>query len=364
MERFWALPLRRQLFVAILLLLVPLATAVVWSGYVALRERTVELGQQAQIIATTTAAYIERDLDNLDDMAGRITLDPALTGLEAGEARLLFTRVVAGRPSVVRVVLADPAGDEIARSDMVPDLVDESGWPALALRRRERVTVPVRTNGPAPLRYLVFGYPVPSGAGEPLAALGVYVNLESLQDAFRSLPLPDGSVVTVADLEGRILARSIDADRFVGRSLNTGTRHTAAPLPSHEAMGVDGVNRIYSEAMVAAGPWIVSVGIPTSLAVDRATSLWTRSFSILALGLAGWLIVAAVLSRRLGKDASHLDATAQRIAAGDFSPMERKRMFSREFAKLQTAFDWMLTRFNDTRKALDSQMAEERRIRE
>ena len=368
MERFWALPLRRQLFIAILLLLVPLAAAVVWSGYVALRERTDELADQAGIIATTTAAYIQRDLSNLDDMAGRIATDAAVTSLDREEARALFTRVVVGRPSVVRVVLTDAAGAEVTRSDLVPALVDTGDWSRTVLATRSRVIVPVTTDGSSPLRYLVFGYPIAGGDGGTdggtVAALGIYVHLETLQDAFRSLPLPEGSVVTVADLDGRILARSIEAGRYVGRSLESGARDSSAPLPPHEATGVDGVERIYSEATVAAGPWIVSVGIPVSLAFDRATSLWTRSFSILALGLAGWLVVAAVLSRRLGRDASHLDATAQRIAAGDFSPMERKPMFSREFAKLQTAFDWMLTRFNDTRKALDAQMAEERRIRE
>jgi C4-dicarboxylate-specific signal transduction histidine kinase len=364
MERFWALPLRRQLFVAILLLLVPLAAAVVWSGYVALRERTDELADQAGIVATTTAAYLQRDLSNLDEMAHRLSTDDAVTTLDVEEARALFTRVVVGRPSVVRVVLADAAGAEVVRSDMAPDLVDTSAWSTTAIGGRSRVIEPARTGKSDRLRYLVFGYPIASDDGEMMAALGVYVDLETIQDAFKSLPLPEGSVVTVADLEGRILARSTDAGRYVGQSINGGTRRSAAPVPPHEAAGPDGIDRIYSEAMVAAGPWIVSVGIPVSLAVDRATSLWTRSFSILALGLAGWLVVAAVLSRRLGRDASHLDATAQRIAAGDFSPMERKPMFSREFAKLQTAFDWMLTRFNDTRQALDAQMAEERRIRE
>jgi signal transduction histidine kinase len=60
---------------------------------------------------------------------------------------------------------------------------------------------------------------------------------------------------------------------------------------------------------------------------------------------------------------AQLDSTAQRIAAGDFSPMTRQRTFAREFAQLQDAFDSMLQRFNATRAKLDAQMAEERRMR-
>ena len=123
------------------------------------------------------------------------------------------------------------------------------------------------------------------------------------------------------------------------------------------------VERIYAEVAPDLVPWIVQVGLPTSLAFGRTASIWSRSLAILALGLAGWLVIAVVLSRRLADSVSHLDATAQRIASGDFSPMERKPMLSREFADLQNAFDSMLRRFNATRQMLDAQMAEERRIR-
>jgi C4-dicarboxylate-specific signal transduction histidine kinase len=93
-------------------------------------------------------------------------------------------------------------------------------------------------------------------------------------------------------------------------------------------------------------------------------TLWIRSFMILTVGLAAWLVVVVVFSRRLTQSLVHLDGAAQRIAAGDFSPIERKPMPTREFEDLQRAFDQMLRRFNETRTALDSQMGEERRIRQ
>ena len=125
---------------------------------------------------------------------------------------------------------------------------------------------------------------------------------------------------------------------------------------------VDGVRRMYGEAMASGGPWLVTVGIPMSVAFDRAFSLWTRSLTIPALGFGGWLVIALVFSRRLTKSVGHLEAAAGRIALGDFTPIEPKPMATREFAQLQLAFDHMLRRFNETRAALDEQMAEERRI--
>jgi C4-dicarboxylate-specific signal transduction histidine kinase len=74
--------------------------------------------------------------------------------------------------------------------------------------------------------------------------------------------------------------------------------------------------------------------------------------------------VVVVLTRRLGTSLGHLDAEAQRIARGDFRPIDPKPMATREFAELQAAFSQMLLRFNETRGALDAQMGEERRIRQ
>jgi C4-dicarboxylate-specific signal transduction histidine kinase len=168
----------------------------------------------------------------------------------------------------------------------------------------------------------------------------------------------------VTDRESRILVRTVDPEHTVGRLVHPGqTNFIDGPTEDVRA-GVDGVERIYGNAMAEKGPWLVSVGIPVGVAYNKAMSLWLRSFTVLLLGLAGWLIVAIVLSRRLTAAVSHLDATAKRIAKGDFTPMTHRPMLSREFTDLQGAFDAMLRRFNDTRTALDAQAAQERRIRE
>ena len=134
--------------------------------------------------------------------------------------------------------------------------------------------------------------------------------------------------------------------------------------PNEERDSADGVRRVFANTPIKGTPWRLNVGIPVQVALDKTMALWTRTSAVLALGLAGWLVVAVVLSRRLGHSVAHLDASAQRIAAGDFSPIEQKPMATREFAELQQAFDQMLRRFNATRSALDGQMNEERGMRE
>jgi C4-dicarboxylate-specific signal transduction histidine kinase len=242
MRRFWAQPLRRQLFIAILLLLVPVVGAAAWSAFVTIDEQTEELSAQTRAIATATSIYISRDLRQLGEP------------LTAGSAER-------------------------------------------ALSQAER---------------------------------GLYSRLS----------LPQGVIVTISDEAGTLLASG----------------------PGDAAAQPD-VDRLYAEAQVDGAPWVIRAGLPRSLAREAAGSVWIRTSTVLILGCLGWLIVVLVLSRRFTGAVSHLRTTAQRIAEGDFRPLEHKPMVSREFADLQDAFDAMLERFNDTRQTLDTQMAEERQIR-
>ena len=199
------------------------------------------------------------------------------------------------------------------------------------------------------MHYVVVGYPVRDDAHEIVGAIGFFIDLKTIQDSLGALPIPVGSVVTIADRDGRVLARSHESERYVGQLLPVDMRPARDITGPAERTDIDGVQRMYGEARVENGPWLVSVGMPMSLALNRAASLWARSFAILAFGLAGWLIVAFGLSRRLANSLTHLETAAQRIASGDFTPVERQPMPTREFAELQDAFDLMLRRFNDTR---------------
>jgi signal transduction histidine kinase len=365
MRRFWDLPLRRQLVIAIFLLLVPLLVAAGWSGLTAVDERREELAEQARIVAATTAAFINRDISNLDRIAEGLAGAPVIVNRNVPEATELLMRAFFGRSSILRVVLADVNGTEIVRVDQSAAKLPASPWWAEVGRIGRRVTVPMQKSPDSNIRYVVFAFPVGGGDDAVTAALGVYIDLRSLEDAFGALPTSTDSVsVSIADYEGRIIVRSGDEERYAGQRLYGSSRRAGELMPAGERRGVDGVTRIYGEAMAEAGPWIVAVGLPVKVAFARAQSLWTRSFAILAVGLLGWLAVALVMSRRLADAVSHLDNQAQRIAAGDFTPMPPRHMQSREFTDLQNAFDAMLRRFNETRAVLDRRAAEERRVRQ
>src|SRR5688500_8112674 len=160
MRTFWALPLRRQLFVAILLLLVPVVVAAVWSGLTTFNERKEELAEQAQIIAATTAAYIDRDIGEFDRMAIRIANDAAVRSLDAEASLALFNRAVVDRPVVLRIALASADGMLVTALDRTPSPLPNGAWPGDVLTSGQRRVGPMQVNRADNSRYIVIGHPV------------------------------------------------------------------------------------------------------------------------------------------------------------------------------------------------------------
>ncbi|MBI4263885.1 MAG: hypothetical protein HY657_05900 [Acidobacteria bacterium] len=363
MRSLRAQPLRRQLFVFILLLLVPVFAAAVWAGLATYRERVADLRNQTEVTALTTAAYLGREVTGLNRLVENIGNARVLEALNPDERRQVLRRLLAQRPGVVlNVALRSGRQGDVVRADQSVGAVPrEDDWRAV-FTTGKRVISSMQSDPSSALRYVVIAYPVIDEDRSIVAAIGFLVSLQALQNTFASLPLPQGSVVSISDREGRILSRNLDPDRYIGR---VGYVIPPSPQPrSEERTSLDGVRRTYVDVPIEGTPWTLTVGVPIAAALDRTMAWSTRSFTVFGLGLVGWLVVALVLSQRLGQSVSHLDAAAQRIAGGDFAPVERKPMATREFAELQDAFGQMLLRFNETRAALDAQMAEERGVRQ
>src|SRR4051812_8912089 len=204
MRKFWAQPLRRQLLIAIVLLLVPALVAAVWAGVATLRERQDDLRTQSRELALTTAAWVNRDLNIIDRMAASIggiaflqQMNPELTGD-------LFRRAVVTRPNWLDILLVRADGTLVSHGAAKPPAVDPGTlWASRVISENRRVIIPIDTSRRAP-QHLVIGYPVHDASGATVGALGYLINLQSLQDSLAALPLRTGSVVIVTDEESRI----------------------------------------------------------------------------------------------------------------------------------------------------------------
>jgi len=352
--------------VAAVLLLLPVVVAAVWSGNRLRLERADEVEAEAGRLATTATALLAEYFASLDGMASLLVRHPAVVAMDAGAARPVFTRLLSEQPLLSNVVLRD------ANARLVLTMVDggAAGLPPapviVQVLQTGRPAVSQVEVGPVTRRPLVMlAYPMPTGDGSTRVAgvLGISLNLERLERLFASLSLPSGSIVTLVDRNGRVIARSQDSAKFVGAQFGPPREPKDVPR-TFLLKEVDGVERFHGNAVIDRGPWLLSVAIPRSEVFARVAPTYRRN--ILLLSVTALLLVAlgVWLARRFVGDLTQLRSAAVRIAGGDLSPPDVSLSSNLELAEVQDAFANMALRLRDARDALDRQFEQERKMRE
>src|SRR5262249_37263596 len=166
------------------------------------------------------------------------------------------------------------------------------------------------------------------------------------------------------DPHSRVLARSLDPERYIGTTAGESRTPPQAVAQTQVLTGVDGVRRVYGNAVVDRGPWLLSVGIPTRVPPARTGPQWGRSFFIADAAICFGLLMALYMSTRTGRGIDRVHKAVQRIANGDLSPPERGAVPNLELARLQEGFITMAANLRDTHHALDRQIEQERQTRE
>ncbi len=187
--------------------------------------------------------------------------------------------------------------------------------------------------------------------------------ITAAQSVIERIALPARSVITITDDRGFVLARSRDRDRYVGKPVDRAT--PARMVPSSQVLeGMDHIERVFANEVYPEGPWLVSVGIPTEVAVARIEPTYQRTV-LLTLGATLFtLLVEFVIVRRYTKAFDAATERAAHVAGGDLSPHRPLPMPSLEMERLQASFIEMVRKLREAREALSSQVVEERRIRE
>ena len=348
-------------------MLLPLVAAVIWSSERTVREHELELQEQAMSIASTSAAYLNQYLSGLDSLASALGRHPDVQALREPECRRLFAALRAEQPLILNLILTSPDGT--IRGSALPIPEDRRGpvelpYVAQVVATGRPVVSELSLGRVTQKPTVVLGYPVRDDRGRVVGVLGFGVNLERLQTVLAAIPLPDRSVVTLTDRTSRVLARSLEPERFIGTTITaTATEPKNAP-PTVTSTGMDGIVRIFGNAVVDRGPWLLSVGIPKSVAMGRASPLARRNLAIAGFGILGTALISLWLANMLAHQLEHLRSAAQHIAAGDLSPPPRTPVANLELAQLQDAFITMAKNLRDTREALDHQVEEERRMTE
>jgi signal transduction histidine kinase len=364
-----AQPLRRQISFVVIILTVVVFAAIAYGARLTYDEHVRQLTAQTSTMAATVVVYVNRNLDTADAVAVTSSLHPGIRALDPKAASEVLMRLVGGRDQLLNnALMADATGQPLAWG-VPPDPEVEGSidraWLAQVARTGKNLVSPMLGKAGDSHHSIVLAYPIVSD-NRVAGVLGLAVHLEALEKVLASIPLPPGSVVTLTDARSVVVARSLDAAQYVGRSAApSGTARNPYDVPTSAILtGVDGVERVFGNAVVDRGPWLASVGIPTSVALARTLPIWQRNFAISVGSTIVIVILTWIVGRKWIRSFDHIDTTAKRVSRGDLSPLEPRQMPTAEMERLQETVSSMITSLQNARASIAAQVDDERRMRE
>ncbi len=333
-------------------------------------EHVRQLAAQTTTMAATVVVYVNRNLETADAVADTASRHPSMRQLDPRAAHEVLLPLVGGPDELLNnALMADANGTPVAWARPPNPAVEGSidhQWLAQVARTGKILVSPMLGKAGDEVHAIVLAYPIVSEKNELVGVLGLSVHLEALEKVLASIPLPPGSVVTLTDAQSVVVARSLEASQYVGRSVApSGTARNPYDVPASVILtAADGVERVFGNAVVERGPWLASVGIPTSVAWSRTVPIHQRNFAIAIASTVLIMLMTWGFGRRWLKAFDHLDATAKRVSQGDLSPLETQPMPTAEMARLQQTVSSMITNLQSARVSIAAQIDDERRMRQ
>lgn len=297
-------------------------------------------------------------------------VDPAAPSAETDSVlRVLHEQIVA---PYANLFMVDTNGTMIGAARIHPagrrrmDVGDRPYF--LDTKQSQRFTAgdPVRSRARGDSAWLMpFMAPVPDPrTGRTVAYVGATILVDSLEGVQMARRLPQGSVLTVLNTKGRIIIRTLDTDRWVGRQFPGFSERGQAEQPvgtdTIVPSDIDRIDRLFGSEFMRNTPWRVYVGIPVTEAFAAARLQFIYDFLIGLLGGVFVVFIAYWVTGRLLRPIESLTLDARAISEGD---MRRRSHITSddEVGELARTFNAMADALVDRESALT---ASQDRLRE
>ncbi|HET7904163.1 MAG TPA: PAS domain S-box protein, partial [Candidatus Eisenbacteria bacterium] len=285
---------RRAVAIALLALL-PLLALLVATGWT-MREAAIEDAKsEALRLAIAASENHSQIVEGTRGLLAALASMPVVVegGTEERE-RLLRDRLDESR-SILNLGVVDSAGFIVASALPMPIPVSAAhrSWFLRARETRAFAVGDYQVGVITRQASVNVAQPIHTADGRWAGVVFAAIDLRAFAAIARTMDLPDGASLQVADAKGAILARYPDPEGWTGR--NAAGRATVLAMLSirrgvFEAPGLDGVDRLYGCAPVQSERAIVAVGLPRDKALAAANAVFSRA--LLSLLVAGCLSLA------------------------------------------------------------------------
>ncbi len=352
MQRFHLGGLRVSLIALVLIAVIPSLALMLYTGLEERRTADEHAHQTALQLVLQAAATQDLLIESTRQLLIGLARLPEVRQADPAACAALFADILKQNPLYANFIVVKPNGDLWCSATPFSGAVNyaDRAWFTSAWRTRDFVAGGYVIGRMTRRPLATFAYPVLDAEGDLQMIVAAGMDLGWLNDLVAQIDLPAGSVLTVIDDNGVVLARNLEPEKWVGQTAPD-TPVVQAILARREqgvveAAGIDGVGRLYAFASLG-DRWsgvnaYVTVGIPAAVVHARANQILARNLA--ALGLATVLALAAAwaggeyfLMRRINV----LLAATRRLAAGDLSARTGIPYGAGELSQLARAFDQM-----------------------
>ncbi len=316
-----------RLLLLILVAVLPFLAIIVNTGI----EQRAEAVAAAEGLALRTAQQIatrQREMvSHVHQLVEGLAQAPEIRDLRSpSECSAWLARIATLNQLYADVFIAGRDGRMVCRSKSFEGVVDvaDRAYFRRALERRDFSIGDFNLSRFTGKPIVVFAHPVFDGNDEITGVVGLAAEPAAFDALLRETFLPEGSVVTILDRRGVILARLPDPDGLAGRTIPELAQFESAIVDARplvmESMWLDQIPRISAIVPVLStfGDLYVRVGIPTAVVQASASAVVRRNLELFAgaailVLMLGWL-AARYLVLRPVRD---LSETARRLGSGD-----------------------------------------------
>jgi signal transduction histidine kinase len=340
-----------RLFALVAAVAVPLLGVLGWVSWAEFERVHRDARELALRIARSYAADIEAANVRSAHLLDRMSERPKIRNAHAGDCDSLFA-IVDFFPQYITLLLYDPSGALICASTP-----QESDQRLAAIAERD-VTAYLGAGSPqldVPI-LRKFGDEWVSIAFRNVQSNGQHTGVLALVQSFDLdvSSYPEATVLTVADSRGRVIARSVRAEKWLGRNVHESELAKLTLTPGEgrvQARGVDGQLRQYGYTRVAGTGWHVFVGVPAGVAMAAVWSLALRGITAGAIVLVIVVLLAYRLAATIERPLEVLATAAQRTGVEGYG-VKVPTGGPHEVAMVAEAFNRMVDSRADAENAL------------
>lgn len=364
MTKFFESSIRAQLFLMAMIVALPAAGIILYSGFEARKEAMADARTETQVLVDSIAQEQQALVASTRQLLSDLAQLPEIRKRNKEEVQALLADILTKNPQYLNIFLLDRQGAMWASS--IPSSASIS-----AADRRFFINAMATgkfSSGECITGRLLrkttisFGYPFRNEKGERDGVIAANLDLGFCDKLLARSKLPAGSNFLLLDHTGVVLSRGVNPGPFVGKPAGREMMRQMEEGPEADTVVsrgfLDGVTRVvtYRKLYLDGEPvpyMYVRSSIPLEVVLSKGNQALFFNLGLLSsVTLFGFAVAWLIGNRSILQRVSTLQAASQRLAAGDFRTRVAKEVKGGELGSLGQSFDAMAAELHKQQEAL------------